>query len=385
MHGRNWATLSEIPAGKQNLGGTALFEKLKTYLDSLDAPDRELRVMRDHELVWSYSSDGGSGNYWVYSVSKITTAVLALQLVEQERIRLEDPLSRYLTEFSHMQVRTGEGLREARNPIKLVHLMSMQAGLDYDLESEGIKSAYLEHGQAASMVDIARGIARSPLGFEPGCGFRYSLCLDVLGAVLMSVEHASLEAQLQERICDRLGAGRMTYHPTEADRARIRRQYARREDASMEEISRNLSYLRETPFLEGGGGGLMADVEGLSLLADALACGGTAASGARILSEDSVRDMRTNRQRGKAWQDFHKIRHVRGYGYGLAVRTLMDPTLYRSPAGEFGWDGNGGGYFVCDPVHHLSIVYLQHVAGDFLSWNQRHPRIRDLVYDALNL
>ena len=362
-----------------------MFENLRKYLDTLDAPHRELCVMRNHQILWQYSSDGEAGSYWVYSLTKITTAVLAMQMKEQGLLSLEEPVVTFLPGFGKMKVMEGNGLRDARTVMLVRHLLSMQGGLDYDLQSAGIQRAFQSHGSRTTMMDVARGIADMPLHFDPGCGFRYSLCMDVMGAVIMAAARRSLEAVLQEQLCVPLCVCGMTYHPTEEQKRNLRPQYQRKPDGSMEEISRELRYFPPYPYLEGGGGGLMADLASLSVLADALACNGETRSGTRILTPQSVHDMHVNRQTGRAWEDFSRIPHKRGYGYGLGVRTLVDTSASKSPVGEFGWDGNDGAYMLCDSVNRLSVVYLQHVSDDFLSWNTVHPGIRDLVYDALAL
>ena len=71
------------------------------------------------------------------------------------------------------------------------------------------------------------------------------------------------------------------------------------------------------------------------------------------------------------------------YGYGLGVRTLMDPTKSKSPMGEFGWDGAAGAYVLADPENHLAIFYVQAARESGPAFAEIHPTLRDLVYTAI--
>ena len=124
-------------------------------------------------------------------------------------------------------------------------------------------------------------------------------------------------------------------------------------------------------------------LEDYSLFVDALCHWGRAATGEQILSPRSIELMRTNTLnetclRDKDWPQ------LAGYGYGLGVRTMIDPALggSLSPVGEFGWDGAAGAYMVIDPEHDLSLFYMQHMLNASPAYN--HPRIRNTMYADLN-
>ena len=119
------------------------------------------------------------------------------------------------------------------------------------------------------------------------------------------------------------------------------------------------------------------------LFLDALANGGVGRTGARILTEASIDDMRTNRLTGASLIDFGATNKV-GYGYGLGVRTLTDAASSRSPLGEFGWDGAAGAWLMADPDHHLAAFYAQHVMCCGRAFDEFHPAIRDLIYEGMD-
>ena len=134
-----------------------------------------------------------------------------------------------------------------------------------------------------------------------------------------------------------------------------------------------------SPQYQSGGAGLTSCTEDYALFLDAVACGGIGKSGNRILKEETVSLWKTNQLSGAAADDFDQMR--RGYGYGLGLRTHIDPvrsgTL--SPVGEFGWDGAAGSFSMVDPVNKISLTYFQNVLG----YNPDQTKIRNALYKDL--
>ena len=121
--------------------------------------------------------------YQVYSVSKVTTCVCAMRLVEEGKIKLDDPVSKYLPAYANLTVRQKDGsVAPATNEMTIEHLFTMTGGLDYDLTAEPILRAAAKPD--ASTVSVVSSFVESPLHFEPGTRYRYSLCHDVLAAVV---------------------------------------------------------------------------------------------------------------------------------------------------------------------------------------------------------
>jgi CubicO group peptidase (beta-lactamase class C family) len=133
---------------------------------------------------------------------------------------------------------------------------------------------------------------------------------------------------------------------------------------------------------ESGGAGLTCTVDAYSMVLDALANDGVGATGARIITPESIRIMSKNWLNNQQLDDFKKSGKV-GYGYGLGVRTLIDGSVSKSPVGEFGWDGAAGAYALIDPVNHISIFYAHEILGMITAYSEIHPSVRDLVYEAV--
>lgn len=364
------------------------FQRLTQYLEHLreeKIPACDLTVWVDHQAVYRHCTGGLTGHetYWLHSATKVLTMTVAMQLIERGVLRLQDPVADYLPAYARLTVQEGDSVRPARTIMTVEHLMAMQGGLDYDFEALAVQRAIREtHGDATTR-QIVSCYARKPLHFDPGTGFRYSLCHDVLGAVMEVAAGKPLSRLAQEMVFDPLEITDLTFHPSEEQKARLAPYFGLDEEGELISLPQSLNAVCSMPRYESGGGGLMGSADSYILLADALANGGVGQNGARILSRASIDDMRTNRQTGPAMEDFKKVRHKKGYGYGLGVRTLLDPASSRSPIGEFGWDGAAGAWVMMDPEHRIAAFYAQHVLDYARTYYEFHPAIRDLIYECL--
>lgn len=370
------------------------FKALADYLDSLPSkgvPGCDLIVLKDHETIYRHFSGEshpgkpvtGNETYWLYSASKVFTMTALMQQVERGNVKLSDPVSKYLPAYANLQVREGNSLRPAKTVMTVEHLATMQGGLDYDLASPSIL-ACLKKNPNASTCELAEAFIANGVNFDPGTRFCYSLCHDVAAAVVEVASGMPFDQYLKENITDPLGMQTMTFAPGDAEFARLAARYRWDADENpIQEDNGSVPY-QLSPKHASGGAGLMGDVASYVLLADALANGGVGRTGARILSQASIDDMRTNRLTGVSLADFDAHGKV-GYGYALGVRTLIDITASRSPLGEFGWDGAAGAYTVIDPENHIAVFYAQHVLNCGRCYSEFHPAIRDLIYEALGI
>lgn len=387
------------------------FSKLTEYLNTLE--DRygvhglDCKIMREHETVYRHMSGHSDyaltkpvsehDLYDVYSCTKVVTMAAVMQLVEQGKLGLDDLLSDYLPEYANMQVATdfriGEWpfawptlaspLAPAKNKIHILELMSMTAGLSYDVFSEPIRDLQRESGNHATTREVARAIAEMPLIAEPGTRFSYGLGHDVLAAVVELIGGEPFAQHVKRHLFDPLGANEMYFQVPLGEKSRLSAQYRR--DFNTGEIAPNSDMIfRLSDRHDSGGAGLTCTVDSYSLVLDALANGGVGASGLRVLRPESIAAMQQNRLNEQQLKDFTRTGKV-GYGYGLGVRTLMDATCAKSPVGEFGWDGAAGAYALMDPKNRMSIFYTHEIVGMIAAYNEIHPTIRDLAYEAMEL
>lgn len=385
------------------------FSKVTEYLKTLQSHygvrGSDIKVTKDQQEIYRHQEGfrdyqetvpvSDRDLYNIYSASKVITMIGVMQLVEQGRLGLYDELSCYLPEFDSLQYAehfdflqqpavwpdSASVLKPAHNKIYIYNLMSMTAGLSYDLTAEPIRRMVESTKGKATTRQIVSAMAQMPLLCEPGTRYYYSLAHDVLAAVVEVVTGMTFGAYMRQYVFDPLAVKEMFYQVPTGMETRLAAQY--RKDPVTGEIrpDQSMAY-RFTPFYESGGAGLCTTVDEYSKILTALANGGVGANGHRILRPESIDCMRKNWLDKQELMDF-STGGKKGYGYGLGVRTLLDAAQSKSPVGEFGWDGAAGAYVLVDPLHHLTIFYAQEILDMPEVYSEVHPTLRDLVYEAI--
>ncbi|MDD4096890.1 MAG: serine hydrolase [Oscillospiraceae bacterium] len=365
---------------------------LTEYLDSLvtekGVPGCQCSVYVNHDRVFSRTAgfrddkakepSSPEDLYWIYSVSKLFTCVAAMQLIERGMLRLEDSVSRYLPSWSEIQIRRGKKTIPSPTPPTILHLMTMTAGLNYKRRTPAIRTLVARKGLCFTLRELADTLANQPLDFEPGTRFRYSLCHDVLGAVIEVASGTTIEEYMRENIADPLGAKDLTFFPDTGQFDRFAAQFRYLPDCGKFKPIRLKNPYILSPAYASTGAGLCAGIRDIALLADALANGGVGVSGNRILTPVSIRRMTEDALNPIAKRDFQKMKPA-PYSYGLGVRTMIRG-VNGATENEFGWDGAAGSYVLIDPDRHMSLVYTQHVLNHGPVYAEIHPGIRNALY-----
>ncbi|MGI6174483.1 MAG: serine hydrolase domain-containing protein [Christensenellales bacterium] len=323
------------------------FEPVKDFMDRLCAwriPGNAIAIYQDNEIVFRYASGyadvekcipmRGDELVNIYSCTKVATVVAALQLYERGHFLLDDPLYEFLPEYRHVLVRDGMGgLRAPKSPITMRHLFTMTAGFDYNSDKEGFRKARELTNGHMDTVTVAKCMALDPLNFDPGTHFSYSLCHDVLAAAVEVISGKKFSQYIKETIFDPLDIATGTFHPTDAQLENAAQMY-RFEEGASDGIQTGDGTGTWTPLgkrntmiygdcYESGGAGIVVGISDYAKFANALAMGGVGKTGERILSEGTVELLRTNQLDAQCLADFD-WEQLRGYGYGLGVRTLID-------------------------------------------------------------
>ena len=320
--------------------------------------------------------------YWIYSATKISTCTAAMRLVEEGIIGIDDPVSDYLPGYAKLTVKKEDGaIVPAKNVMTIRHLMSMSGGLDYD-NRRGFADAVLkERGEKAQTVELADAYAGGPLLFEPGTGFRYSLCHDVLGAVIEVASGMRFSEYLEKTIFAPLGMKDTTFHPNREQLSRVSALYHVNDGTGELDYVGNQRAGGPSEAYESGGGGLLSSVDDYILLADALANNGTARNGYQLLKPETMELFCTPQLNEHQEREFlEAFRQMWGYSYALGVRVFQENNGSTANTGHFGWDGAAGFYVLIDPEKKLSIIYAQDVLNSSPTFHLIHNRVRDLVY-----
>ena len=374
------------------------FDKLTEYLDSFSrdlVPGIDLIVYKDHNEVYRHFSGfrdrennvplDGNELYWIFSCTKVFTVTAAMQLIQQGRIKLDDPVSKYLPAYETLCVNEGGRIKAVNTPMKIRHLFTMTGGLSYDLNTPSIQKALLYTGGKADTLTLVNAFAEEPLLFEPGTHYRYSLCHDVLAAVVEVVSGLRYRDYLKRYIFEPLGITRTGFHGENMAEFAQQYLYDTNTHQSIIHPEGNVNVYRLSPDYDSGGAGLFSCVNDYILLSDALACGGVGKTGKRILESATIDLMRLPQMRTETLRK-DALNHTGPcYTYAFGVRTVIDTSGVRSPMGEFGWDGAANAYTLIDPKHKLSLYLAMHIRSFGYGYEHIHPTVRDMVYDALEL
>lgn len=369
--------------------------KLSAYLDSLlkkDIPSFDCIVYKNHEEIFRHM--GGTVDadhstevsedtvYLMFSMTKVMTMCCIMQLVEQGKVSLEDPVSKYLPAYNELTYEVNGEIRPLEKPMLIKHLLSMQSGLDYDLNRKGIQRVLKEKGDAATTRELVDAFVETPLLFVPGEHFRYSLSHDVVAAVIEVVSGMTFGGYMKKNVWEPLGLKHTFFaKPLNDDVTNLAKQFIVNPEGKIVPMEQTCNY-QLTSNYESGGAGLISCTADYAVLADAIACGGEAKNGARILEPETVELIKQNLLCDASRQDLATTMGRVGYGYGCGMQVLMEPEKIDSsaPAGVFGWDGAAGSCITMDSEQKISVVYVQHVRNCGFSYGEIHPTIRDMVF-----
>jgi CubicO group peptidase (beta-lactamase class C family) len=376
-------------------------KRIDEYLDALPGfgiPGCDFAVAKDGEIVYrhaaGYADHAGTRAvserdlYRVFSVSKVTACVCGMRLLEAGLIHLDDPVSKYIPAYAKLTVRQADGsVVPAERVMTIRHLFTMTGGLDYNMNTETIVRAAALPG--ANTVSVLAALAEAPLRFEPGTHFLYSLCHDVLAAVVEVVSGERYSEYVRKNITEPLGMTDTGFRPTEEQRTRLVEGYRFVHGLMTAEpidVEKRYEAFVLCDGYDSGGAGLFSSVNDQMKLLSTLACGGTSPDGYRLLSQKSIERMGKNELADSARPDFMSGR-LYGYSWGLCGRAHVNKRISRarSAEGEFGWDGAAGAFALADPINRVSMYFGMEVLGCNYSYHKLFPDLRDLGYELLGI
>ena len=382
------------------------FEYMKNFMDSLTEwiiPGNSVVIYKDGKKVFEYSSGypdlekkikkTGEEQLYIYSCSKVATVTAALQLYEQGKFLLSDPLYEYLPEFKKMYVKDGDRIKAAENPITIRDLFTMTAGLSYATNTPAFEKATTLTDGKMDTRTVIKCLAEEPLLFEPGARWNYSLCHDVLAVLAEVVSGMRFSEYMKKNIFEPLDMNNSYYHAPNDVIISPQYIYEIQDTKNIVELQQKehtsgvvkRAYGNELVFGENydsGGAGIITTVDDYAKFAAALANSGTGLNNNRILSSATVKLMKTN-QLNEAQRKTMNWRRLRGYGYGLGVRTLIDKAESgsNSSIGEIGWGGAAGATIIADTEEKVALFYAHHMLNPQEEYYQ--PRLRNVLYSCL--
>ncbi len=290
----------------------------------------------------------GSERYNIYSCSKPITCAAALQLVEQGRLGLDDAVYEYLPAFRHLQKRCDNQLLPVETTMTIRHLFTMTAGLTYNCSSPNLLRGKEETNGTLSTRQAMNYMALDPLIFEPGESWNYSLCHDVLAAIVEVVSGERFGSYVKANIFDRIGMSQSTFLLPDEELGSIAAQYRyNAETKSFDSCGPRIQTYKLGTKYESGGAGCVSTVDDYIRFLEALRVG------EQILRRDTIAEMIRPQIAGKVQLVFERP----GYSYGLGVRCPKPGC----DTHDYGWGGAAGAFLAVIPDAEATIFHAQHV------------------------
>jgi len=338
-----------------------VFEKTKKFCDSfleLGVPGFDLAVYKSGECILRYMNGysdfenkikiNGKEKYNVYSCSKIITCTAALMLMEQGLFSLDDKLSDYMPEFENMKVKTEKGIEDAKNPILIRNLFDMTAGFSYDTQSPQILKCIEETKGKCPTREVMKYLAKEPLCFEPGTKWQYSLCHDILAALIEVVTGMKFEDYTRKYIFDVIGMNDTTFMLPDDEIESVACQY-RFENGKPVNIGKEIPIFKLGAEYASGGAGAISTVDDFIKFLEALRKG-------ELLKSETLKMMITD-QLPDDIKHTYWTPETQDYGYGLGVRCPIGDKICI----DFGWGGAASAYMAVDLENEITIYFAGHL------------------------
>jgi CubicO group peptidase (beta-lactamase class C family) len=313
------------------------------YLEAVGFQDLETRApMTERSL------------FRIYSMTKSVTAVAAMMLHEEHRFSLDDPVARYIPEFSKVVVSdpSGGSPRPATRPITVRDLLLHTSGLNH--RTSDIYQREQVRARTLTMDQFIGNLVRVPLMEDPGTRYRYSESTTVVGRLVEIWSGKPFEVFLDERIFRPLRmTDTMFWAESPDQRARLATVYGPGHDGHLVRVETETVPFTERPMLIEGAVGLLSTVPDYLRLAQMLLNKGEL-DGVRVLQAKTVETMTAN---GLS----EAVQKARGgsMGWGLAnVNVLLTSSPNSANVGEYGWDGTAGTIFWVDPATETVTVLM---------------------------
>ena len=326
--------------------------------------------------------------YRIWSMTKPIIAIAAMQLIEKDLMKLNDPINFYLPEFSDLKVLKNEeeiitNTKQLEKKPTIKDLLLHTAGFSYNFLADPIGKEYdqikLFNSSTSSLEEEVKLLATIPLLFQPSSKWRYSVSMDVLSRILEVIMKSPLQDILKNQIFLPLGMDDTDFYISKRNASRLMQSYEYNliENKLTEHILdsqkigtygyplHNKNYAR-------GGHGLFSTIKDYILFAEMLHSG-KSEEGKEIISKDTIDYMTTNLLNPNLFpieitsvgtiKDQNYVNDLEPYGWGLGFRTLIDPIKNNNlgSKGEFGWAGAAATYFLIDSKKEISAVLMTQV------------------------
>jgi CubicO group peptidase (beta-lactamase class C family) len=354
--------------------------------DSFGFRDKEAKAPMTNDTIFR-----------IASMTKPIVSVAAIMLMEEGKLTLADPVSRYIPAFAETKVAvekknedgTVEYVQEAQaRPMTVQDLLRHTSGLTYGaVGANKFKQSYLDlnvNDRNQTTAEMADKLAKLSLVYQPGTTWEYSMSTDVLGRVVEVASGMPLDKFIEERITKPLKMGDTGFEVSadkKARGARPMKEGPKNELPSIPDVAEKFTW-------RSGGGGMVSTAADYARFLQMFANGGQL-DGVRLISRKSIDLMTADAlppdiKMGAGMQAFEALepsaRMGQGFGLGFAVRTDQGRNPLPGSPGDYYWGGAYGTYFWHDPRERLYVVFMMQSPAARLRYRYL---LRDLVYQAL--
>jgi len=330
----------------------------------------------------------------LFSMTKAITAVVSMQLLEEGKIGLDDPIAKYIPSFANVKVGWEKKADDGTPALEMIapdrpptvrDLMTHTSGITYGFYGDSmVRKAYRAANIYAGDFDLAEfadRLAKLPLQNQPGALWQYGHSTDVLARVMEVASGKSLYALEKEKLLDPLGMVDTSFFVTNPEKQKLMAQPVPND--SDFRVGRENDPTKVKKW-ESASGGMVSTMADYARLVQMLLNGGSF-EGKTYLKPETFKMMATDQigpGAGVGRDFFYFPGDGFGFGLGLAIRT--DPGNAKPPPpgdlGELKWDGASGCYFVVDRKQDMFFVLLEQTPSE----RQRIQRtLKQLIYEAM--
>ena len=354
--------------------------------DSFGFRDKEAKVPMTNDTIFR-----------IASMTKPIVTVAAMILMEEGKLTLQDPVSRFIPAFAETKVampkKKDDGtveyeLEPQTRPMTVQDLMRHTSGLTYGaIGANQIKQSYIDLKVAdrnLTNAEMADKLAKLALLYQPGTTWEYSMSTDVLGRVVEVASGMPLDKFIEERITKPLKMGDTAFEvpaDKKARGAKPMKEGPKNELPAIPDVTEKFTH-------RSGGGGMVSTAADYARFLQMLASGGQL-DGVRLISRKSIDLMTADAlppdiKMGADMFRFEALepsaRMGQGFGLGFAVRTDVGRNPLPGSVGDYYWGGAYGTYFWHDPKERLYVVFMMQSPAARLRYRYL---MRDLVYQAM--
>jgi CubicO group peptidase (beta-lactamase class C family) len=376
---------------------------MQADIDARRIPGAVMLIERNGEIAYEQAlglQDPANGIpmaidsiFRIYSMTKPIVSVGVMMLVEQGKLLISDPVSKYLPELKELKVgiekidADGKPMLElvpAKQEMTVQDLLRHTSGLTYGIFGESlVKSEYIKSGVESRRVtsdDFMQRLSQLPLAYQPGTVWEYSRSTDVLGVLLERLSGLTLDIYLKQCILTPLKMHETGFSVEPSQQHRIAEPFATDPDSGR---PIRLLDAKSRPSFLSGGGGMVSTLHDYLRFARMLLNEGEL-DGVRILSRKTLQFMASDHLSSIAGAtEGANYLPGPGYGFGLgfAVRTATGAAKTAGTVGDYLWSGLAGTYFWIDPHEKMAAILLMQAPEQRDHYRQLY---RNLVYAAMN-